>query len=266
MAALLLAVILVLGYHYESHHPTRRLKLVRQVGYKLYFNAGYSGFSLALQSLAPSLLMVYVCALVNGVEANRLYSDKNASQFFIVTLSIWIMLFSALITKLRLRSAMRKFSGVIVPNYGIESSESVNAEAKNALYDAVMRAANDFERYIILAAKEVIPLRVVLPNGKVYIGWAQQPDLEGGELTHVKLLPILSGYLDDKQQMHISRNYFKHYSDCYDEDGELLDHDDNPSGHDHITRFAIIIKVEDVQLISFFSKDAFDAIEKEERE
>ena len=36
MTAIFLAVILIVGYHFESQHPLRRLKLVRQTGYNLY--------------------------------------------------------------------------------------------------------------------------------------------------------------------------------------------------------------------------------------
>ena len=59
----------------------------------------------------------------------------------------------------------------------------------------------------------------------------QQPDLEDGEITQLKMLPILSGYLTTKQKMVISRNYYKHYQNCYDDaTGELEDNED--SGHE----------------------------------
>ena len=44
-----------------------------------------------------------------------------------------------------------------------------------------------------------------------------------------------------------------------DETGELDDNED--SGHDHITRFNIIIPISDIKVYSLFSKEAFDAIE-----
>ena len=78
------------------------------------------------------------------------------------------------------------------------------------MYNAVMRAANDMEREIILAARDLIPVRIILPNGKVYIGWPQQPDLQDGEIRHLRILPILSGFLNEKQTMVITRNYYRH--------------------------------------------------------
>lgn len=260
MYAVLLAVLLVLGYHYNNNHPTRRLKLVRQTGYKLYFAAGYTGFLIAGSALIPSLVAIYLTAIANSLDVVTLYTEKSLSSFFELSLATYIALFSALFTQLKLGSVRRRFKGVTVPNYGLDSTDE--SPEKKELFDAVMRVANDFEQHIIIASKDLIPIRVVVGNqGKVYIGWVQRPDLEDGELTHIKLLPILSGYLDSEQQMHISRNYFEHYQQFYDEDGEPLDLEENDGGHDHLTRFCIILKVEDIHLLSFFNKKAFDAIE-----
>lgn len=260
MYAVLLAVLLVLGYHYNSNHPTRRLKLVRQTGYKLYFSAGYTGFLIAGFALVPALFAIYVTAIINSLDLITLYSDKSLSSFFELSLVMYIAMFSALFTQLKLSNALQRFKGVTVPNYGLDSTDE--SLEKKELFNAVMSVANDFEQHIIIASKDLIPIRVVVGRkGKVYIGWVQSPDLDGGELTHIKLLPILSGYLDAEQQMHISRNYYEHYQQFYDEDGEPLDLEENDGGHDHLTRFCIILKVEDIHLLSFFNKKAFDAIE-----
>ena len=60
MTAIYLAVVLVVGFHYESRHPLHRLHLVRQTGYNLYFRVGSRGFIMAMYALVPSLLLIYM--------------------------------------------------------------------------------------------------------------------------------------------------------------------------------------------------------------
>ena len=52
-------------------------------------------------------------------------------------------------------------------------------------------------------------------------------------------------------------------ANCYDENGELLDVEDDEAGHDHISRFCIILGIDDIKVMSLFSKVAFDAIENQ---
>lgn len=265
MTAIFLAVILIVGYHFESKHPLRRLKLVRQTGYNLYFRIGYTGFQHALIALVPSLFVVLLTAIINDVEYNAVYTDRNYAAFFSTTLLLNIMLFAVLIMKARLLVIQKRFEGVTVNGYEIEDENKPSAE-KQAIYQSLLDVATDREQLIIEAARDVIPLRVILSSGKMYIGWAQHPDLDNGEITQLKLLPILSGFLTDEQKMVISRNYYKHYTHCYDENGELLDVDEDEAGHDHISRFCIILGVDDIKVMSLFSKVAFDAIESEKVE
>lgn len=172
------------------------------------------------------------------------------------------MLFALLIMKIDLSQIQKRYQDIVVEGYGAMEKHEPSDE-KRALYSCVMRVATEAERLIIESARDVIPMRIILESGKVYIGYPQQPDLENGEITQLKMLPILSGYLTKKQKMVISRNYYKHYKNCYDDKGELDDSED--SGHDHITRFNIIIPVADIKVYSLFSKVAFDAIESDEQ-
>lgn len=66
MTAILLAVILVLGYHVESRHPIHRLILIRERGYNLYFKIGFTGFGIVLYALIPACLVVFIMAVING--------------------------------------------------------------------------------------------------------------------------------------------------------------------------------------------------------
>ena len=262
MTAIFLAVILIVGYHFESQHPLRRLKLVRQTGYNLYFRIGYTGFQMASYELLPSLLMVYITAIINGVAGKALFTNKTYAAFFSTTFMLYMMLFAVMVMKARLMSLQRRFEGVTVNGYAMFDENKPSAE-KQAIYQSLLDVATDREQLIIEAARDVIPLRGILSSGKVYIGWPQHPDLDNGEITQLKLLPILSSFLTDEQKMVISRNYYKHYTHCYDENGELLDVEDDEAGHDHISRFCIILGIDDIKVMSLFSKVAFDAIENQ---
>ena len=259
MTAIFLAAVLAIGYHYESHHPLNRLHIVRQTGYNLYFRVGIRGFQMALYGLLPSLCLVFLSAIINGTNALPLYTDKNYNDFFLTALLCFDALFALLIMKIKLFSILRRYKGIVVEGYG-SIKHHQNLPEKQALYKSIMRVATESERLIIESARDLIPMRIILQSGKVYIGYPQQPDLEDGEITKLKMLPILSGYLTKKQKMVISRNYYKHYQLCYDDEtGELDDNED--SGHDHITRFNIIIPISDIKVYSLFSKEAFEAIE-----
>ena len=261
MTAIFLAVVLVVGFHYESHHPLHRLYLVRQTGYNLYFRVGSRGFIMAAYALIPSMLMIFASAIVNGVGSKALYTDESYSEFFLTSLLCYDMLFASLIMIISLTNVKYRFKGVVATTYGPSKEHKPNPE-RQALYKNLMRVATEVERMIIESAKDMIPMRLVLSNGKVYIGWPQQPELEHGEITQIKLLPILSGFLTEQQQMVISRNYYKHYQNCYENNsGELVESED--SGHDHISRFSIIIPVSDIKVYSLFSMEAFEAIEKD---
>jgi hypothetical protein len=259
MTAIFLAAVLAIGYHYESHHPLNRLHIVRQTGYNLYFRVGIRGFQMALFGLMPSLLFVFISAVINGTTEHDLFTDKTYNDFFLTTLLCYDILFALLIMKVKLSSITKRYDGIVVEGYGA-TKHHLNTPEKQALYKSIMRVATESERLIIESARDLIPMRIILQSGKVYIGYPQQPDLEDGEITQLKMLPILSGYLTTKQKMVISRNYYKHYQNCYDDaTGELEDNED--SGHDHITRFNIIIPIADIKVYSLFSKVAFEAIE-----
>lgn len=263
MYAILLAVVLVLGYRLESQHPIKRLRLVRETGYNLYFRVAYTGFENVTLALLPASLSILIISIVNNVSASQFLNEKNIATFFQFILVISLSLFTTLITLCKIYRAKIEFVGATVNEESSEESQSDYNPAKQILYEEIMKVANDLEKMIIIAARDVTPLRILLPNGKVYIGYPRTPELDHGEVKYIELLPILSGYLNEEQQLVISRNYFKHYKECYSNDGELLESKANHSGHDNISQFIIILKVEDVKLLSYFSKKAFDAIEQQ---
>lgn len=83
MTAIFLAAVLVIGYNYESNHPINRLNIVRQTGYNLYFRVGSRGFVLALFALLPSLILLFLTAIINGVADVKFITDKNYAGFFV---------------------------------------------------------------------------------------------------------------------------------------------------------------------------------------
>ena len=71
-------------------------------------------------------------------------------------------------------------------------------------------------------------------------------------------IPLLSGYVDEFQQLNLKNNYYKHYADYYDEnDGSLLDE----KGHGRIEDFSVTILVREITVISFFDPDAYKNID-----
>lgn len=126
------------------------------------------------------------------------------------------------------------------------------------MLEEVLKFADDAERTAIVAISEIKPLRVVLESGKVYIGLPQMPDLEGGEVKHITMLPFLSGYTNESHNLTITNNYFHHYENYYEENG-----DSKPSapGHSNIDDFAVVIPMKQITVFSYFDVEAYKSID-----
>ncbi|MBE0379192.1 hypothetical protein [Pseudoalteromonas prydzensis] len=238
MGALVLGVVLILGYFYQSYHPYRRLRLVRSSGYHIYFKAGLSGLVFVLLATVTWLLIDFFdlpSNLVDGVE------EKPKLTFIEQNISYWKEIKAVAIFLIALVfCSLNIFLCKLLSN-------------KKKVYEELASIANDLEMLIVKSTIEVKPIRVELDCGKVYVGLPETPDFESGEIKYITLLPLLSGYVDDKKKIVFNNNYYLHYEEYFNEKS------DEETEHNSINDFSIVIPVEEVVVASRFSIDAFIA-------
>ncbi|TMO07820.1 hypothetical protein [Pseudoalteromonas sp. S558] len=238
MGALILGVVLILGYFYQSYHPHRRLRLVRSSGYHIYFKAGLSGVVFLLLATFTWLLIDFYdlpSIVVDNVKytSELTFIEQNITNLAeIKAFIIFIMAFIYCYLHILL---CRLFSD------------------KESVYKSLTSIANDLEMLVVNSTIEVTPIRIELDCNKVYIGLPETPDFESGEIKYITLLPLLSGYVDEKKKIIFNNNYYSHYEEYFNSSSE------KETEHSNINDFSIVIPVSGIVIASRFSIDAFIA-------
>jgi hypothetical protein len=237
LGPLVLGLVLIIGYYYQTHHPIRRLELVRSSGYHIYFKAGFAGFVLLSIS-------VFIWSIIDYFDLPSYLIDqyiKKESIVFLKDTQRWVVI-KALIVFVMMFSVSTIYIFCVSIYYRLR---------KNRLLDEIKKIANDLEKLIINSTLNVSSVRLELDCGKVYVGLPEYPDLDGGELKYVTFLPLLSGYRDEKKNIVFSNNYYRHYQQNHiEDDSEELNVDD-------VYDFKIVIPVKDIVVISNFDPEAY---------
>ncbi len=241
MAALVLGIVLIIGYHFESKNPIGRLKFVRKTGYHIYFSAGRSGLILFVFALIPWLIIDFYD--LPSTVFN--FSQVDPSTTFLKNHEQWIVIKSISV-------AIVMYVLSVISSFGLTQYYKFN---KRKLVDKLFDIANDLEKLIIESTFNASPIRIELECGKIYVGFPQSPDLEQGEITHLTLLPLLSGQRDKDQKIVLTNNYEKHY-------GVLLQEpSDNTSSFNLLSEFRVVIPATTIIIASKFDLESFIAIE-----
>ncbi|MFT4806465.1 MAG: hypothetical protein ACI9YE_003699 [Psychroserpens sp.] len=245
MGALVLGLVLIIGYYYQTNHTIRRLELVRSSGYHIYFKAGFAGFILLTISVAIWSIIDYFDLPSNFIDEYELketiifLSDTKRWMEIKVLVVFVLMFFISFI-----------YVSIVRTYYYFR---------KNRLLVEITKIANVLEKFIISSTLNVSPVRIDLECGKVYVGLPEYPDLDGGELKYVTFLPLLSGYRNDKKDIVFSNNYYLHYQVKHDEN----DNDNDELNLDDVNDFKIVIPVKDIVVISGFSPDSYIQINED---
>jgi hypothetical protein len=252
LGALVLGIVLIIGYHYQTHHPIRRLELVRSSGYHIYFKAGFSGFVLLCLSVGIWLVIDFFDIPSSILEKNNF--DKSLT--FLKKPELWI----------DAKAAVIFFNMFILSFCYVKVRKIYYFIRKNRHLVRIDAVAHELEKLVISATRQVTPIRIELECGKVYVGIPETPNLEKGEVKYITLLPLLSGYLDDKKKIIFTNNYYRHYERNHsdlDEMSENSNHADIQNFSKDIADFSIVIPVEGIVVSSRFSIEAFIAFRED---
>lgn len=120
---------------------------------------------------------------------------------------------------------------------------------------AVDKNGDELEKLFKKSVDEALFIQITLKNDKVYIGFSEIIPIPQ-KTNYLTLTPILSGYRDDKKQLHITTDYFA----VVDEFIEGID--ENKS----ITlNTDVIIKQDEILTAGIYEQKIFDAFNKPKR-
>ncbi|ANQ17077.1 hypothetical protein BA891_07520 [Vibrio natriegens] len=243
MLAILLIVVLVSGYIYSSKHLPSRYKMAKSDGWDLYFQVARRGTEIAIisaviccaidfsNSIGPTLKNLF------GMRYNLHLKQLPFSHddFKLVVWGIFTIFLSYFAAYVKSRK------------YKVDPVQDLN------LLRHVVRD-NPLEFFIIDATLTFVDddqdsrtVCITLSSGKVYIGFCVGGNnVTQGNLEHIEIIPIRSGYREkDTQDLEITNNY----------EGYFLEQGAN------IAEFLILIPTSQINSYQYFDLPAYEAIQ-----
>ena len=114
---------------------------------------------------------------------------------------------------------------------------------------AVDKNGDEIEKLFKQSVDEALFIQITLKNDKVYIGYSEIIPIPQ-KTNYLTLTPILSGYRDDKKQLHITTDYFK----VVDEFLEKLDNNEKKIS----LNTDVIIKQDEILTAGIYEQHIFD--------
>lgn len=114
---------------------------------------------------------------------------------------------------------------------------------------AVDKSGDELEKLFKKSVDEALFVQITLKNDKVYIGYSEIIPIPQ-KTNYLTLTPILSGYRDDKKQLHITTDYFGVVDDFI----KGLDNDEKSL----TLNTDVIIKQDEILTAGIYEQDIFD--------
>lgn len=243
MGAFLVALVLVSGYVFVSKSVRQKLKTHRQDGHRYYFRCGAYGFIFSFIGLLlavildgmdfPSKVLTFV-----GYSVESLVKSTNSFSIHeYLSLKLAFGLFI---------SPVIAFFCAVLDNYFRDV-----AKTKVSVQEDL---CSPFEKFLSDCIPNFKTVLITLNNKKVYVGLVHDLPVEkAGDLEHVSIMPILSGYRDkDDLTVKFTTNYYIHYSNALDDNGEPV------SGNGaSLEDFVEIIPVSQIAHVGKFDIDTY---------
>lgn len=243
MLAILLVFVLVSGYIYSNNHLPSRYKMAKSDGWGLYFQVARRGTELALIS-------GFICFVVD--MSNILGPIFKSMTGLIYTVDFKQLPFSHHEFKLLIWGI---FTVILSYIAAYLRSKKYKDSPKNILnlLSKIVRD-NPLESFIIDATLTFVDrdqnsrvVCITLSSGKVYMGFCVGGNnVTKGNLEHIEIIPIRSGYRAKETQKLILTNNYEEY---FREPGV------------NIRKFVILIPTSEIISYQNFDLSAYEAIE-----
>ncbi|WNO60874.1 hypothetical protein [Rheinheimera sp. MMS21-TC3] len=242
MGALYVVLVLAVGYVYCSIDPASKYKLARRDGYSLYFHIGFWGviwtiiavfifFILDLTNI-PSLILEKIGIHFNIFQPVSTFTMPEIKQLL---LCIGALSVTACI------AFCKKLFYVFWPTQ--KNKFILKTVKKNAL-----------ELILFESVSNSLPLAFTMDSDKVYVGFVSEFDLLEGKIEFITILPLLSGYRDDKKMLKFMTNYYEHYIQNI---GEKAEKPDSPEMVRLLNKFKIVVPFSEVVSVNGFDINAY---------
>lgn len=166
------------------------------------------------------------------IEKLKFIPIKKVDYFWTIVFSCLISIVSVLITNIYLLWKFEKFQ---------------------LIGWAVDKNGDELEKLFKQSVDEALFIQITLKNDKVYIGYSEIIPIPQ-KTNYLTLTPILSGYRDEKKQLHITTDYFK----VVDEFLEKLDKNEETL----TLNTDVIIKQDEILTASIYEQKIFDMFNK----
>jgi hypothetical protein len=242
MLAILIIFVLVSGYIYSDKHLPSRYKMTKSDGWDLYFQVARRGTEIAIIS-AVICFIIDITDIVGilikqyfGLIYNSDFEQLPFSHHQLKLLSWGVF------------TIFLSYMAAFVRSIKYKDSEKNLVLLRNVVQD------NPLEFFIIDATLTFVDndqdsrvVCITLSSGKVYIGFCVGGNnVTHGNLEHIKIIPIRSGYRDkDMQELKIKNNYEKYFLEQDADIGE----------------FVIVIPTSEITSYQNFDLAAYEAIQ-----
>lgn len=134
--------------------------------------------------------------------------------------------------------------------FAIAVTEITNAFTKkiNAVSKAIERVGNELEILFMQSFKTNALMQITLKNNKFYIGLVTELPLPS-KSNYVKIIPMLSGYRDEKKELVFTTEYLGVYA-SYVREGKVKDIFELKTN--------IIIKIEEIITANLFDMEMYE--------
>ena len=247
MGTAIFMVLMVCGYWYTSRDLSTRFKIKRSFGWDVYFLVALYGCIFVLQGvIATGLLWLLLFALSAADNTFHFTSQKYADwqidfmnwSFLGIQAPVVVMLAFAILFCLY-RS---NWAG----------SARLDGEGRKKLYKRLAQSSG-IEQLLYQCMEQGELAQVALRSRRIYIGMIHTATLEYEKTANIVLIPMLSGYRDEKtMNLRIENNY----SRWYHEHDITLDSDPRSA-----MDFRKVIMLNQIESISLFDPASASALE-----
>jgi len=233
--AAVFALSLLGGYYFASYWRLTAFSTKREEGHHLYFRAALFGAVLFLLALllrfglmaASGTYARWDCALANYVLP-VLKPDSGAGAAADMRRAEWVI------------TAM--YSLVLAP----VCAWLLNLVTSRDL--ALRRAVRGLDKLLLQAQQLESPVAFTLSSGKVYIGLVVDAPDPGGDADVVTILPILSGYRNERGRLQLTTDYERLYDALESGRAGVLG-----LPGDWMSQFRLAIRIESLATAALFS-------------
>lgn len=255
ITAVIPILFLISGYGFLANWKLAQWYTARQAGHRLYLR-------IALYGMFMFIISCLIYAAIWPKEIYQFYLDYHSHQQSGSTTPFEFSQYTFLLIKIQLISVLcGVLGGHLLTALFTYFFKTLNLKLlEDALKD------NDFELLLMRSMKKITPVLFTAKSGKVYAGLVNRSEEPQNARTHIRILPLLSGYRDiNTLRVEFTTNYHDIYMQLGIglENGVQVNPGVGPHPYLVLEDFELILPFKDIQSANLFDIDTFLAFESQ---